>query len=335
MAENQEFAMEELFNNPAKEFIVQSLFGGLIWPEGTPDEEKDLYAVEKDKQGWMRSLSLPGDEPYTFGPDSLPQEGVPKGTIVDGEMVSSIYPESKHVYKIYVPAQYDPSKETPLMLFLDGVSMFATEQINAIHVLDNLIAAGKIPVMLGVFVDPGDHGEGMLNYGAVSQPGTNRAREYDAIDDTFARFIDEEILPLVAKDYNITSDPEGRGVAGGSSGGNGAFCLAWHHPNSFRKVLSYVGSFVNDLDDMMGGNLVPTMIRATPKKPLRVLLQDGKRDLNVRNGNWYLANLQMASALEYRGYDYQYILGEGGHSMFHAAQIFPENMIWLWRDYEK
>jgi enterochelin esterase family protein len=46
------------------------------------------------------------DQHYRLGPDSLPQEGVPKGD-VRGPFVlpSEAYPGTQHTYWVYVPAQ--------------------------------------------------------------------------------------------------------------------------------------------------------------------------------------------------------------------------------------
>ena len=51
-------------------------------------------------------------------------------------------------------------------------------------------------------------------------------------------------MPALNKDYNISKDPEMRGIGGSSSGAIAAFMVAWERPNEFRKVLSNVGSFV-------------------------------------------------------------------------------------------
>jgi len=66
-----------------------------------------------------------------------------------------------------------------------------------------------------------------------------------------------------------------------------------------------------------------------------VFLQSGSNDLDVVFGNWPLANQAMAAALAYRGYDYQFVFGEGAHTLKHGAAIFPDTMRWLWRDYPK
>ena len=55
----------------------------------------------------------PGPNPdgqYRLGPDSLPQEGVPKGQVKGPFKIdSSAYPGTFHTYWVYVPAQYDLS----------------------------------------------------------------------------------------------------------------------------------------------------------------------------------------------------------------------------------
>lgn len=287
-----------------------------MWP-GMPTQ---------DNQSMSRAGAVMGI--YKLGPDSLEKEGVPKGTLIDGELVSSIYPGSTHAYKIYVPAQYDPAKPAPYMIFLDGISQYLSPMVNANIVLDNLIAEGRIPVMLAVFVEPGDKGDGMPIYGGgFVEPGSNRGTEYDSVDDRFSRFLIEELLPVVAADYNLSPIPEDHGICGASSAAQAAFSAAWHRPDMFRKIISHIGSFTA----IRGGDCNPDRIRKNPPKPIRIFLQDGEHDLNIIYGDWVLANKTMVSALEYRGYDYKYVLGQGGHNIEHGGAILPETLEWLWR----
>jgi enterochelin esterase family protein len=77
------------------------------------------------------------------------------------------------------------------------------------------------------------------------------------------------------------------------------------------------------------------MIRKDPEvKPIRVFLQDGSHDLDNEHGNWWLGNQQMAAALKFRGYDYKFVTGEGGHNGNHGGAILPDSLRWLWRDYQ-
>jgi len=138
----------------------------------------------------------------------------------------------------------------------------------------------------------------------------------------------EEILPEVAKEYNLRTDAAARGICGSSSGGICSFTVAWERPDAFSKVLSHVGSFT----DIRGGHVYPTLIRKTEPKPIRVFLQGGSNDLDNNYGNWPLANQQMAAALNFRGYDYKLVFGHGGHDRRDGAAILPESLRWLWRE---
>ena len=158
-------------------------------------------------------------------------------------------------------------------------------------VFDNLIYKGDIPVIIGVFINPGDTGPGCPLWGGTD----NRSVEYDSVSDLYSRFLIEEIIPEIKKNYNITDDPAGRAIVGISSGGICAFNAAWHRPDAFGKVISHCGSFVN----IRGGDKFPEMIRRSPKKPIRVFLQSGEKDANVIFGCWALKNKEMAAALEY------------------------------------
>jgi enterochelin esterase-like enzyme len=128
---------------------------------------------------------------------------------------------------------------------------------------------------------------------------------------------------------NITDDPNGRAIAGISSGGIAAWTVAWERPDSFSKVLSFIGSFTN----IRGGHVYPALIRKTEHKPIRVFLQDGENDLNNLHGDWPLSNRQMASALKFSSYDFMLVMGTGGHNMKHGGAILPQALRWLWRGY--
>lgn len=145
-----------------------------------------------------------------------------------------------------------------------------------------------------------------------------------------------ELLPALTKDYNISKDPEQRGIGGASSGAIAAFTVAWERPTEFRKVLSIVGSFVN----LRGGHAYADIVAKTPKKPLRVYLQDGRNDNRGqrRDGqydetrDWFAQNVRLMKALTAKGYDINYTWGIGRHGQKQGGAIFPDMMRWLWRD---
>lgn len=277
------------------------------------------------------SLAM-AEQHYEHGPDSVRRDGVPRGTVTEHQWLDSkVFPGTIRRYYVYVPAQYTPDRPAALMVFQDGHA-YVDEQgdMRVPVVFDNLIDAGEMPVTIGVFVDPGHKKDELpAERGWDPQP-ENRSVEYDTLSADYAEFLLTEILPEVAKEYRFTDDPDGRAICGMSSGGICAFTVAWERPDAFHKVLSHIGSFTN----IRGGDRYPGIIRKADKRPLRVYLQDGSADLDNEHGNWPLANQQMAAALEFRDYDYQFVYGTGAHNGNHGGAILPDSLRWLWRDYQ-
>jgi len=275
-----------------------------------------------------RVIYQPG--PYDLGPDSEQKPGVPRGTITRHQwMQSEVYPGTVREYWVYVPAQYDPKGDKPaaVMVFQDGRNYVGNDSsFRATTVMDNLIAAGDMPITIGIFIQPGHVGDSL----PTGKP-SNRSIEYDTPDDTYARFLLQEILPEVGKTYRLTDDPKMRGISGSSSGGICAFSACWHRPDAFTKCVSFIGSFTN----IRGGHIYPALIRKTDPKPIRVFLQDGMNDLDNAHGNWWLGNQDMARALAYENrYDYRFIAGEEGHNSKHGRAILPEALRWVWRGWD-
>ena len=226
-------------------------------------------------------IPQPKPGPFTLGPDSQRQQGVPQGTVTQAQWRSSVFPGTWRDYWVYVPAQYDPSKPANVMVFQDGGGYVNEEgETRATIVFDNLIHQGKMPVTIGVFINPGYFPPVLDD----ANPISNRSFEYDTLSDQFTRFLLDEMLPAVGKDYNLTDDPECRAICGASSGGICSWTVAWERPDAFRRVLSHVGSFA----DIRGGDVIPCIIRKTPPKPIRVFLQAGSNDLDCGWGSWAL-----------------------------------------------
>lgn len=263
---------------------------------------------------------------YKLGPDSERQPNVPQGKVTQHRWTSKIFEGTQRDYWVYVPAQYDGKTPACVMIFQDGGGYQNEKgQYRTTIVFDNLIHRGEMPVTIGIFINPGEI--------PASEPKgasrKNRSFEYDSLGDQYARFLIEEILPEVGKDYKLTDQAAGRAIGGISSGGICAFTAAWERPDYFSKVLSHVGSFTN----IRGGHVYPAIIRKTEPKPIRVFLQDGANDLDNLHGNWPLANQEMAASLKFAKYDYRFEFGDGGHNGKHGGAIMPDSLRWLWRDY--
>jgi len=282
-----------------------------------------LWGEQPTVSSFPNVKKQPAWEPH---PDAVERTDVPHGTIVDmPAWESKIFPNTTRDWSIYVPAQY--KKETPaaVMVFQDGAGYRNPKGRWRVPVVfDNLIVRGDMPPTIAVFINPGND----TSKNPDGKKPSNRGYEYDSLGDRYAKFILEEILPEVEKNYSISSDPEMRAICGSSSGGICAWTVAWERPDQFRKVLTNVGSFVH----LRGGNIYPSLIRKTEPKPIRIYMADTSGDNDNPFGHWPIANQLMDSALRYMGYDVRFDWAEGGgHNADFGGKQFPEALKWLWR----
>ena len=296
---------------------------------------------------FLAAVAVRADGDFTIGPDYTNaqeltvHEGVPRGVIHSFTLNSEdskIYPGLNGPYKrgvwVYVPSQYVPGTPAPFIVAQDGRGY--TNRLAA--VLDNMIHEHRLPVMIAV----------MVNSGGGDGKGSERGLEYDTVSGQYTMFIEKEVLPKIEKDYNLkfTTDPNGRAAMGGSSGAACAFTMAWFHPELYRRVLSYSGTFVNQQSPENPASphgaweYHEHLIPQSEAKPLRIWLQVGEKD----NGwdrdeasyhNWVLANQRMAAALKAKGYHYEYFFCRGARHVDSkaVAQTLPEALSWLWQGY--
>jgi poly(3-hydroxybutyrate) depolymerase len=255
-------------------------------------------------------------------------------------------------YWVFVPAQYTGKEAASVLVFQDGQRATNPDgPLKLPAVMAKLIEAGEMPVTIGIFITPGNLSATYPDNLGMSNPD-HRAAEYDALDDTYARFLIEEMLPEVGKRYRLTDDPQRRAIGGTSSGAICAFTVAWQRPDAFRKVISLIGSYTSigyrpasaGKPLTPGGDLYPTLIRKNAIRPMRIFLQDGANDLDNEHGNWFLANQQMLSALQWANaeadrkglagprYDVDHAWGTGSHSDAEGGALLPDILRWLWRD---
>lgn len=300
-----------------------------------------------------QNFSGPAPQGPPLTADSLQNPNVPAGTLSDKLSITShIYDGMTSNYWIYVPAQYDPKTPAAVMVFNDGGGYLDRKGNHpALNVIDNLISQHKIPVMVAVFTDPGDisGSPGTPTYKFVEAyskkwsrtlKDSMRSTEYDTVSDHYARFLRDELLPTVAAKYNLRKDAYSHAITGMSSGGIASFNAAWQIPDEFSRVISWIGSFTaiqwhEDAAVPDGGQDYPEKILRETHRNIRVWLQDGNNDQeNPRYGSWPLANIRMANALKLKGYDFHLRFGQGPHSPVEGGAEFPDEMIWLWRDYD-
>ncbi|WP_338870445.1 alpha/beta hydrolase-fold protein [Spirosoma sp. SC4-14] len=281
--------------------------------------------------GWLAVMPVlaqqaPLSETVAYGPDSQRQPGVPKGEILKYTWTSKVFPNTIREYYVYVPAQYTSQSPAALMVFQDGHTYVKEDgDFRVPIVFDNLIHQKAMPVTIGLFINPGHHGNEL-----PKDPwrADNRSFEYDTLTSQYTRLLLEELIPELAKTYRLADSPAMRAIGGISSGGICAFTAAWQRPDLFHKVLSHVGSFTN----IKGGYVYPSLIRKSAKRNIKVFLQDGSGDLDNQHGNWWLSNLQMDAALKFSQYDYKFVGGTGGHNGKQGGAILPQSLRWLWAD---
>jgi iron(III)-enterobactin esterase len=235
--------------------------------------------------------------------------------------------------EVYVPKQYVPGTVAPFIVGADGPDTGLSTA------LDNLIAERRVPVMIAISIGNG---------GGDAQ-GSERGLEYDTMSGRYAEFVEREVLPLVEAKYrvNLTKDPNGRATMGGSSGGACALIMAWYHPELYHRVLSYSGTFVNqqwppNAQTPHGAwEFHERLIPASPRKPLRIWMEVGDRDLfnpNVmRDGmhDWVAANEEMAKALAARRYHYQFVFARNARHVDRAVkqQTLAGALEYVWQGY--
>ena len=279
------------------------------------------------------------DSQYRLGPDSLPQEGVPKGEIRGPfTLPSQVYPGTQHTYWVYVPAQYDPAVPAALMVFQDGQA-FKDEKgdMRAQNVMDNLIYRREIPVMIGVFINPGrrpdqpeptpaelgrpghqpadrvqlarrqvrpGHHRG-ADAGAgeglqhLEGPGDARDRRVELRGDrgVHGRLGAARPLPQGAEQRRQLRQPAGRARLPGEGAGE---------PRRSRSASTCA----------TGGTTTAGSANGE---------YDEKRD-------WFYQNVRLMKALTQKGYDVNYSWGMNSHGQKFGGAILPEMMRWLWRD---
>jgi enterochelin esterase-like enzyme len=314
--------------------LVLAADGIVAAQSSTPDA--DLAALATDAEG---DFVIGPD--YTNVPEDKPDPNIPKGALdhfVMDSGDSKIYPGLDGPYKrdvyVYVPQQYVPGTPAPFIVVQDGKGYSKRLPV----VLDNLIAAHRLPVMIAV----------MVNNGGGDGRGSERGLEYDTVSDRYARFVENEVLPKISKDYHVTftKDPDGRATMGGSSGAACAFTMAWRRPDLYHRVLSYSGTFVNQQSPYNPASphgaweYHEHFIPQSPVKPLRIWMEVGEKDAGYDRDeaslhNWVIANRHMAAVLKAKGYHYRFVFCKNAKHVDGrvVGETLAGALLWLWQGY--
>jgi hypothetical protein len=251
---------------------------------------------------------------------------------------------------VYIPAKYTDGTAAPFMVIQDGPGQLANIELALDNLTEGRDPTRSLPPFVAIAVANGG-GDGI---------GSERGLEYDTMSDAYARFVETEVLPAVLGDaailaafpsFALTTDPDGRGTVGCSSGAAAALTMAWFHPEWFHRVVTYSGTFVDQQNPLAPEQAMYPLgawdyhsgldlIANTTPKPLRVFVNANEMD----NGydapasgyhNWLLANQRMAAALSAQDYAYRFVEGLGaGHCDAQVQnQTMADTLVWVWSGY--
>lgn len=233
--------------------------------------------------------------------------GVPEGRVERTTFTSALMHNERDI-AVYTPAGYSADGGPyDLLIVFDG-DWFLT-LVPTPTILDNLIAAKKIPPVVAVFVD---------------NPGRSRGSELHC-NRTFFDFLATELVPWVHERYAITLDPRRTVTTGSSAGGLASACAALFHPEHFGNVLSQSGAYwwapQGEKPEWAARQYV-----ASPKLAVRFYLNAG---LLEKTTSILPENRRFRDVLLSKGYEVHYSEFNGGHEYRNWRGMLADGLIIL------
>jgi len=260
-----------------------------------------------DDDGWAELLATGTPDPanaFTVGPvfgstepasilelpGALPQPwrtrrpAVARGTMQSFESGRE-WPTAVHVYT--PPGRAEPP--LPVLVLFDGQAWLPAD---IAATFDNLIADGAVPPFVAAAV--------AYPFGPVRVRGLTRP-------DIFLRYLCDELMPWLSRDFGATTDPRQTVLIGQSLGGVAAVNAALTEPHRFGNVISQSGAFwwPGGSDGELSGAGV---IAAVASSPVRFWLEAGAFETALIDGN-----RDLHAALQQQGIDVSYREYAGGH----------------------
>ncbi|MEM6454223.1 MAG: alpha/beta hydrolase-fold protein [Acidobacteriota bacterium] len=223
--------------------------------------------------------------------------------------------------QIYLPARYRKNRRYPLLVVHDGRDYVRFSSLKI--VLDNLIHRLEVAPMVVALTNAG-----------------NRLEEYPD-HRPHARFVTEELVPMLERDFPLRGVPEARGIMGASFGGVASLSCAWRYPGYFGRLLLQSGSFAfSDIGDHERGPLFDPVVRfmnkfrARPGRPSeRVFVSCGMYETLIYE------NRSLIPLLQGTGMDVRYVEARDGHNWENWRDQLREGLSYLfpgplWMVYE-
>ncbi|MEU4556993.1 enterochelin esterase [Actinoplanes sp. NPDC023936] len=216
-----------------------------------------------------------------------PRPGTARGTL------DTVETAGRRVWRYLPPGHRSDGEAYPLLVLLDGDIWGPLLPVAPI--LDNLIAAGRIPPLVALLPESGDR--------------ATRFTEY-ACDPAFADFLATGLIAKAGRDVNVTADPARTVVAGQSLGGLTAAFAGLTRPERFGNVLSQSGAFWwrSNTPDDVDAEWFAHQVALAGRRPVRWHVEVGLDEWVNLGPNRHLRDVLLA-----RGYDLTYAEFAGGH----------------------
>ncbi|MEO6168526.1 MAG: alpha/beta hydrolase-fold protein [Chitinophagales bacterium] len=243
------------------------------------------------------------------------------------------------VVDVFIPPSYYSSRRKyPILVINDGQD---SEAVRIKSTLTRLTRSNEIREVLVIAIHAGDR---MQEYGVAAQ-SDYRKRGNKA--DLYTGFLLEELLPLIKASYRVDIFHDDNAIAGYSLGGLSAFDIGWNHPEIFKKIGVFSGSFWWRSKSYSGGYLddrdriAHAQVMDDEFKPgLRFWFEAGTQDERAdRNNNGVIDaiddTIDMIVELTKKGYrpfkDIEYVEIKGGHHNQKTwAKAMPQFLKWAY-----
>lgn len=242
----------------------------------------------------------------------------------------------RHVYiEIFRPSSLDNSYLYPLFMMNDGQD---SDALQIKYTIERLWQRQEIEPVIAVAIHAGDR---MQEYGVASEKDFSGRGSKAA---SYSHFIAQELFPYLKTRFPIDSNKVA--IAGFSLGALSAMDIAWNHPDIFKRIGAFSGSFwwrnVDSADedfDEKVHRIMHSQVRDAKSNPaLKFWFQTGTKDeFSDRNKNGVIDSiddtLDLIAELTKKGYrpfhDIVYHEVKGGeHNQHTWANALPQFLKW-------
>jgi predicted alpha/beta superfamily hydrolase len=196
--------------------------------------------------------------------------------LIKHEQFASRFLRNQRDLIVYLPPGYDdqPQCQFPVLYLHDGQNLFdgATSFIPGMdwhvgHTADDCIRKGRVaPLIIVGIYNAGIQRLGEYTPTRAPKLGGGRANRY-------AKFLLEEVRPMVKGNYRVLGDAENTGIGGSSLGGLVSLYLGLRQPQVFGRIAALSPSV------WWNQRVILRFAESTPVRPLpRIWLDIGTRE---------------------------------------------------------